>query len=53
VVLRLLGGAADRDLDLRNRPGRNPKCSREAAFQAGFRPFGHVPGTVPRSPSKE
>src|SRR6266576_2545935 len=36
VVVRLLGGAADRDLDHRNRPGRNPKCSREAASQAGF-----------------
>src|SRR6266550_6539537 len=42
VVVRLLGGAADRDLDHRNRPGRNPKCSREAAFQAGFRSSGLV-----------
>src|SRR5439155_13364844 len=39
VVVRLLGGAADRDLDHRNRPGRNPKCSREAASQAGFRRY--------------
>src|SRR5438445_30609 len=45
VVVRLLGGAADRDLDHRNRPGRNPKCSREPAFQAGFRPLTTVPRT--------
>src|SRR5881296_917484 len=36
VILRLLGGAADRDLDHRNRPGRTSKCSREAASQAGL-----------------
>src|SRR3954467_13091075 len=49
LVVRLLGGAADRDLDHRNSPGRNPKCSREAASQAGFGSFGPVPGTVPRT----
>src|SRR5438034_6488116 len=49
VVVRLLGGAADRDLDHRNSPGRNPHGSREAPAQAGFRPVGQGARTVPRT----
>src|SRR6266705_2887187 len=49
VVVRLLGGAADRDLDHRNSPGRTPKCSREPASQAGFRLVGTGPAAVTRT----